>query len=327
MMLMWMSASTAGCAANPTKQPVDFLDYFLQTDDAGDQWTLGGFDVRESADPDGGGARTLVLNKQSDPNCYEVYKVTDHQVQLRYEVVRYPDNQNEQTWIRRYREQEGEGKIPGALWCERFVTPGAKGVLSRFSQDRFLFDHKKGEYVFDPEGSKEEMATYLSCTWAHETWGANNRSGFKLGPLLRLTSEWQHEGMVVETYDYAKGKGLVNWRWLERISTLKPMEGDGSGNVFHCEEGLAFIQKNNGKPLAWKWNASTKRKGRSLDVVPFKSYWKPELRDQWYVVYRDLSKEGKLVKKMERLEIDFHLPEWKAKPGATIADLPVINAK
>ena len=30
---------------------------------------------------------------------------------------------------------------------------------------------------------------------------------------------------MLEMYDYAKGKGLVNWRWLERVSTLRAMEG------------------------------------------------------------------------------------------------------
>ena len=29
-----------------------------------------------------------MMNKWSDPNCYEVFKITDAQVQIRYEVVR-----------------------------------------------------------------------------------------------------------------------------------------------------------------------------------------------------------------------------------------------
>jgi hypothetical protein len=207
------------------------------------------------------------------------------------------------------------------------VTPGGKGVLSRFRQDRLIWDERQGVYVIDPGGSRKELATYVSCSWAQETWGLNNQTGLELGTLLRLTSEWQQEGMMVETYDYAKGKGLVNWRWLERLSTLKPVETDASENVFHCEEGFVFVQNSDGKPSAWMWDSRKKQKGRELEVVRFTSYWKQTLGEQWYVVYRDLSKEGKLKKKMERVEIDFRLPEWKAKAGATIADLPVVNAR
>jgi hypothetical protein len=322
-----MSASAAGCAAGPATQRVDFLDYFLQTDDTGDRWTVGGTDVRAAKDPDGKGMRTFVLNKWSDPNCYEVYKVTDEQVRIRYEVVRYPGVKGEQSWIRRYREKDDKETAWGALWSERFITPGGKGALSRFSQDRYVFDPNSGEYRFDRDSSGENMATYLSWAWADDTWGANNQSGLRLGPLLRLISEWQHEGLMVETYDYAKGKGLVNWRWLERVSTLKPMEGDTTGDIYHCEEGFVFIQKTENNPRAWAWNVAKKKKGRELEIVRFTSYWKPEMGEQWYVVYRDLSKEGKLVKKDERMKTDFGLPEWKTKKNATIADLPARFAK
>jgi len=49
-------------------------------------------------------------------------------------------------------------------------------------------------------------------------------------------------------------------------------------------------------------------------------FWKPEIGKQWYVVYRDLSREKRLTKTMERIEHDYALPEWDMKK--TITDLP-----
>jgi hypothetical protein len=131
---------------------------------------------------------------------------------------------------------------------------------------------------------------------------------------------------MLEMYDYAKGKGLVGWRWLERVSTLKRLDTDTSGTIFHCEEGLVYVERaaaEGGKPRVWKYQAG--KKGRELEVVAFQSHWNPEMGKQWYVVYRDLSREKRLTKTMERIEHSFALPEWGA--GKTIADLPGLYTK
>ena len=326
---MWMLVVLAACAgatgaATPASRPagaIDFLDYFLQTDDRDERWTINGTDVRPAPDPDGAGARTVVLNKWSDPNCYEIFKITDAQVQIRYEVVRSGGASGKENWIRRYREINGDGPSPGAVWMTRSVVPGGPGMLSRFAQDRWVFDDSKREYVIDAGGSVKEMEIYASCDWADVRWPMGNTTGVRIDRVLRLTSEWQREGLMVETYDYAKGKGLVGWRWLERVSTLRPLETDLSGRVFHCEEGLVYLERANvkeGKPRVWKFQGG--KRGRELEVVQFQSHWKPEIGKQWYVVYRDLSREKRLTKTMERIEHDYALPEWDLKK--TIADLP-----
>ena len=91
--------------------------------------------------------------------------------------------------------------------------------------------------------------------------------------------------------------------------------------MFHCEEGLVYVERastEGGKPRAWKHQNG--KKGRELEVVQFQSHWKPGMGKQWYVVYRDLSREKRLTKTMERIEHDYALPEWDVKK--TIADLP-----
>ncbi len=187
---------------------------------------------------------------------------------------------------------------------------------------------RRSAYVRHARGSAQDFTNYLSCVWAEEHWNGNNLTGFDLDHVLRLIAQWQRDGAIFEEYDYARGKGLVNWRWLERISTLNAVEGDTTGHLFHCEEGnFVWIDKGEAKPRAWKWDPRTHERQRELEVVKFTSYWKPKLGEQWYVVYRDLSQEAKLIKRMERAKIDYHLPEWTAHPGATIADLPAVFTK
>src|SRR5207248_309912 len=136
-----------------TTQPVDVLQYFLQSDDRGDNWTLGGTDVREDNDPDGGGTLTYVLNKWSTSENYEVYKVTADEIQLRYEVVRPGGRSGKENWIRRFEEIDGQGKSPGAVWAKRRMVPGGEGFVSHFRQDKFVFDESSHAYVIDKSGS------------------------------------------------------------------------------------------------------------------------------------------------------------------------------
>jgi hypothetical protein len=316
--------AAVGAETAATTRPagaVDFLEYFLQSDDVDERWTIRGTDVRRARDPDGTSARTVILNKWSNPNCYEVFKITDAQIQIRYEVVRMGRSSGKDNWIRRYQEIDGPapGERPGAVWMSRWVVPGAPGIVSRFRQHRWVFDENQRQYVIDPAGSAERIEVYASCVWADVTWPLGNETGFRIDRVLRLISQWQRDGLMVEMYDYARGKGLVGWRWLERISTLKPLKDDPTGKIFHCEEGLVYVEQQRGAkpPRVWRYDGAAR--SRELQVVPFQSHWKPELGKQWYVVYRDLSREQKLTKKFERVEHDFSLPEWG--PGKTIADL------
>jgi hypothetical protein len=310
------------CGVVRADERVDFLDYFVQSDDVRAEWTLNGTDVRAADDPDGTNVRTFVLSKFSDPRCYEVFKVTDTDIQIRYEVNRPGDEKPRDFWIRRYQEI-GQPPGSGAVWIYRFVTPGGAGIVSNFHQDRWTFDDKSRSYVIDRSGAVENFTSYISCVWADEDWHGKNQSGFRIDRVLRLISEWQREGLMVEMYDYAKGKGLVAWRWLERVSTLRPMEGDATGQLFHCENGVVRVTSKGDRehsPIVLTYSGNRKIKTRQLEVISFTSHWKPELGPQWYVIYRDSTQETGLVKKHERLEHDYALPEWG--PDERIGDLP-----
>ncbi len=123
------------------EKPVDPLDYMLQTDDTQNAWTLGGWDVRPDRDPEKTATRTFILNKESNPKTYEVYHVTDSQIQIRFEVMRSGELNPDGHWIRRFQEIDGgEGSAPGAIWMKRNMIPGGEGFTSRFRQDKFIFD-------------------------------------------------------------------------------------------------------------------------------------------------------------------------------------------
>jgi hypothetical protein len=154
-----------------------------------------------------------------------------------------------------------------------------------------------------------------------------DKSSYKPAKVIRFISEWQPQGKIFETYDYAKGKGLVAWRWMERISTLTPAENDETGKIFHCENGFVYIaSKGDGKtaPEVYKYDLVTGKRGKKLQVMKFTSYWSKNLGPQWYVIYRNSLDEWQVIKKQERIEHDFTLPEWKTKPNATITDLPCL---
>jgi hypothetical protein len=312
------------CHAARAEKKIDLLDYILQKDDPHNQWTIGGTDVYADKDPDGTPAQTFILNKFSNANVYEVFKVTDTQIQLRFEVMRAGGTKGDDNWIRRFEEVHGEGAAPGCVWMKRFMKPG-DGFLSTFRQDRFAFNQKSREYEIDRGGSVEQQQTYASINWATNNWADNNKTGSELDPAIRLTSEWQREGLMLERYDYAKGKGLIAWRWLERIDSLRPAEGDTTGHTFHCENGYVWRElagDANSPPVIYQFNLATSKKGRRLEVVKFASHWKPELGERWYVVYRDSTKEHALVKKLERIEHSFKLPEWG--PQKRLPDLPYL---
>jgi len=310
-------------------QPIDVLDYFRQSDDLHDDWILGGKDVRADRDPDGTDTSVLVLSKFNSSTSYEVYKVTPNELQLRYEVVRPDPGGSAKNWIRRFQEHgQGHGEFPGAVWMPRHVAPDGKAYSTHQSKDRYVFDPKTHSYDFDKPGSSPDNTIIYSFVWATNDWGDRNHTGMDLNPVLRLISEWQREGKIFEMYDYAHGKGLVNWRWLERVSTLPPIQADATGHLFKCENGCVQVESAGDAehpPVVFRYDRQKQAKGERLQVISFTSHWAPKLGPQWYVIYRDLSQEGPIEKTQGQLAHDFTLPEWQSKPGATIADLPGVN--
>jgi hypothetical protein len=316
-------------ASTPTTQPIDVLNYFLQKPEISNHYTIGGVNVHADRDPDGFHDHVFVLDKFGGSDNYEVYKVTPTQLQIRYEVNRPSPAGGSGDWIRKY-EPRGPHADPnaGAEWMPRFVTPGQTSCLVKYTVYRYQFDPDIRSYILDAAHSDRNLATFNSVVWATDPWGSNNHTGVKIGRILRLISQWQPEGKIIERYDYARGLGLVNWQWLERISTLDPVAGDSTGKIFHCENGAVYIQSAGSSidpPSVFKYDLKTRQIGAALPVVLFTSYWKPKLGPQWYVIYRDLSREGTLEKGNRPSDHDYALPEWFTHPNATLSDLPMID--
>ncbi len=175
------------------------------------------------------------------------------------------------------------------------------------------------------------MRSYISIDWAMLDWGKNNHTDFDLNRVLRMFSQWQTEGKIFETYDYAHGRGLVNWRWCEpRFSTLTPMEGDTTGKIFHCEEG--FVQlispgDESHPPRVLKFDPQSQAAGSELEVISFVSHWQPAKTRPAVVccLSRSCQRTCGLEKINEQIPHDFSLPEWQSKLNATIADLPYVK--
>jgi hypothetical protein len=77
----------------------------------------------------------------------------------------------------------------------------------------------------------------------------------------------------------------------------------------------------------YRYDVAKAARGARLEVVRHTSFWKPELGPQWYVVYRDLAREGTLERREECVRPSFALPEWAGRPGATLADLPFVHTR
>jgi hypothetical protein len=319
------------CTCQAAEKQIDVLDYFLPGTNVTSHYTIGGVNVRPCADPDNAGAKSLILHKGSSSNNYEVYQITPTQLLLRYEVVRPKRKGSSENWIRRYHEL-GSSFAPtaGALWMPRDITPGKTHFTSRAAVDRYAFDPSIRAYTIRPSESSREAITYNSIVWSRDSWHSNNRTGFPITSVIRLISQWQSDGKIYETYDYAKGLGLINWQWMERISTLTPISGNKAGKLFNCENGAVYVQSPGDKtypPSVFQYDVKKRLIGSALPVLLFTSHWKPNLGPQWYVIYRDLSREGTLEKKSEVLSDSFKLPEWYTRPNATVAQLPPLYTK
>lgn len=306
---------------------VDTLQYMLQTDDKNGEWTINGTDTNSIVDPDRSGLDAFALSKFSNPNLFEIYQVTDADIRIRYEVYREGGMQGTGNWIRRFEEISATGPTLGAVWMKRQMVPGGGGFESHYRQDRFVYDRAAGAYSQDPKGSGSDFRSYISVVWAQFD-PESNKTGFAIDKVLRMVSEWQTEGLIIETYDYALGTGLVNWRWLERLDLLRPVADDKTGKLFRCENGTVQIESrgsSNEEPVVYKYDLSSKTQGDRLGVVRIASHWKQPAGLRWYVVFRDLAKERPILKQRGSVKPSLALPEWKSKANATLADLPYVN--
>lgn len=314
-------------SANP-RSAIDVFPYFLQGDDRREEWTLGGLDVLPGRDPEGSRDRTVVATKFHSPDFYEVFRITRNEIQLRYEVFRPGGCGGEGNWIRRFEEIGGEGAAPGSVWLRRRMVP-EQPVTTRCRIDRFVYDKQSRAYVHDPRGSLKELTIFISIHEARADWPLGDRSGFGIDRVLRLVSDWHPTGQVIETYDYARGKGMVNWRWLERIATLAPDTALRKPNIYRCMDGSGLVEvlaapRDGDRPTVYKCDPTTGERTGRLDVLEMASAHRKEPGKAWYVVFRDLSREAPLIRKNERVATSYALPEWAARPNATIADLPYV---
>gem|GEM_PF-2463309 len=325
----WRPDEAVGAKPAGRKAAIDVLPYFLQGDDRREEWTLGGVDMLPGRDPEGSRARTYVEAKFHSRDFYEVFKLTRSELQIRYEVYRPGGSSGEGNWIRRFEEIGGEGDAPGSVWMRRRMVAGER-VTTRCRIDRFRFDTATRSYVHDPAGSVKDLTIVISVHEADVAWPEGDRSGFGIRRVLRLVSDWHPQGQVIETYDYARGKGMVGWRWLERISTLPADTTLGKPNLCRCVDGSGLVEvvatpNADDAPAAYRCDPKTGARGAQLTVVRMDSAFRKDLGSVWYVVFRDLSKEGPMVRKDERIAPTYDLPEWTSRPKATIADLPYVN--
>jgi hypothetical protein len=320
--------SAAGTAAEKKEKPIDTADYFLQ-DDPENRWRLDRRDVVAAADPEGGKRRTVIMGKHGTADNYEVFYVTDTEIQLRYEVHR-------RKRIRRFQAvgPGREGTTDGYVWLKRRMVPGGKGFLIRIVHDDFLYDPKKAKYFHD-----KSPGNFIrrSVDWADIDWGPRNKTGLKLDRVLRITSEWQPEGKVIEQYDYAKGVGLVNWRWLDSIEFMKgkkPVEKVKSAPVVPASNKHVLIENPGSRdtaPVVHLYDLAAKKKGKRLETVKWENHWirkkhggrLPASVSGWYVVVRDLSQETVLRKVPTTLKYDYSLTS--KEKGLTLAGLPYIK--
>jgi hypothetical protein len=307
-------------APAPRAEVVDVLEYMLQSDGKGQSWTLGGHDTASVEDPCGAPYRAFALNKFHSNAAYEIYKVVNDEVQIRYEVYKGQ-------WIRRFEELGRAGKAHGGVWMRRHMNTEGPGATSRAALDAYVYDLSEKAYVWSPERSAPQTAVHFTVRWADLDWRGMNETGFDLHRVLRMYSEWQDLGLIFESYDYAKGKGIVNWRWYEWFDGYvlnRPLEGDPTGRVYHCEAGHIYVAdrgRESGEPVAYRYDAETGERGRRLEVVSWTSHWAPEDGPRRYVVYRDLSKEYPLEKRAESLHPTYDLPLWEGE-AYRLSDLP-----
>lgn len=300
-----------------SEDAIDTLEYFLQ-DDPENAWRLE-VDMIKAEDPDGFGRLTYIQGKFGSPNHFEVYIITATEIQIRYEVYKTG-------MIRRFEETRLKGKGEGYIWMRRYMVPGGEGFLTRLDTDHFEFNHLTQEYEWQDVA---ESAQYISAAWANIEWDSNNQTDLNLDRVLRITAEWHGEGYIMEQYDYAKGAGLVNWRWLDSIEFIQHdsnrVSQDSTGRIRKVAAGYlyAYVEDygtQEREPVVYEYNLISGEKGRRFDVVKWNSYWRPEKESTWYVVTRDLSKEQVIKKHTNTVQYDYHIPAGSKK--MTIADLP-----
>ncbi len=307
---------------------VDMLDYMLQRRDTDERWTLGGIDMLPATHPLGEDTPCFTEAKFHRSDFCEVYTYDDRDIRLIFEIWRGGGEAGTGNWIRRFTEIERPRRLAGGLWAPRYPAVG-EWRRSAIRVDRWDFDMDTRSYRINTAGSLRRLDQLISVEWARLEPGRSNRSGFPIGRVLRLVSEWHREGSVMELYDYAEGYGLIDWRYLERLSDLEPVDKPGRQvrrplDAWVSEGRLIEVVSPGGRftrPVVYLIDSRTLRRQRRLAVMQRVSAWKPGRGPEWYVVLRHTLSEGVLEKREARLPVGYTLPEWTQHPRATLADL------
>ncbi len=286
------------CWSSPSSNTIDTFKYWFPTFEKSQDYFIRN-DIFKTEDPDGLGRTSYFNGKFGNPQCYEIFIVTKEDINIRYE--------KHMDWFRRYEERSPEykGKCLGNIWLKRYMTPGYKnGFITNTKQDYFKFNEAEQKWIYQERPVSKQ---YVSIDIVDVDYGKYNQTDYPINKVMRRTDEWQTEGKIFEQYDYAKGLGLVNWRWIDRIDLIKKhhVEKLADGDLYKCGYdgyNLCFIPThNNAKDLkeVYSWNDRDKVKGRPLELIRFKSHWSKDNKNRVYVISTDLSKERilKLKKK------------------------------
>ena len=294
---------------------IDFMEYFLQEKDISDNYTIGGNQTHiVPSDPEFDNPKDIqiiVYNKFNSADYYEIFRLSGNNLMIRYEVFRNLEAKD--SWVRIF---ENTGSNPedklGYLWSNRYIDPDIKeGWEYEVRQKKFSFNFSTKEYEYDESGSiNTGYKQYSSVIWGALENPENNHTGKEIKKVLRLVSEWQPLGIIYETYDYAKGLGLIDWCWYEQVSSfIKTSEN----NVYKYSLGYVYVESfgdENTSPVIYKYDMGKKEKTEKLKTVKHKSHWNKNEKEDWYVRARCLSDEGKIEIKKLKITPDFGLSEW-----------------
>ncbi len=296
-MIMTLLASWIFChEASAVKKEVvvDTFDYWCPSfEGCGDHFIKN--NIMKTKDPAGLG-RTCYLNgKFNSSGIFELFNVNKEGIMCRYEVIDKPKYRR----IRRFEEisRPYKGKLYGHLWFKRFMKTGFdNGFYSLVNADVYEFDAEEKNMKHKVISAGEH---YVSINFVDVNWESYNQTGHAITKVLRRTDEWQKNGKIFEEYDYVKGLGLVNWRWVDRVDFIdqpqkfvKQLRG---GKLFKCGHSgadLCFIpneQSERRRPQIFAWNKKRDEIGREFEVFKHTSYWNKKSGPMWYVVTRDHS--------------------------------------
>ena len=294
---------------------IDFMEYFLQDKDISDNYTIGGNQTHVvPSDPELNNPKDIqiiVYNKFNSVDYYEIFRLSGNNLMIRYEVFR--NSAGTDSWVRVFENigANPEDKL-GYLWSKRYIDPDTKeGWEYEVRQNKFIFNSNTKEYEYDKSGSIiTGYKQYSFVTWGTLENPKNNHTGKEIKKVLRLVSEWQPLGIIYETYDYAKGLGLVDWCWYEQVASFKQTP---ENNVYQYSLGYMYVESfgdENVAPIVYKYDIEKKEQTEKLRTVKHKSHWNKDGKEDWYIRARCLSDEGKIERKKLKIIPNFNLPEW-----------------